>query len=50
VWVEELNKFLKIDEEPPEYKTKSGRVKKRSSVIGVLHGSKNTLTGFIELW
>lgn len=48
-WVDELNKFLIIDEEPPIYKTKSGREKRRKSVIGILHGSKNTLTGIIDV-
>ena len=48
-WVEELNKFLDIKEEPPEYETKTGRKKKRDSVIGILHGSKNTLTGIIDV-
>lgn len=38
-WVEELNKFLGIKEEPPEYETKTGRKKKRDSAIGILHGS-----------
>ena len=48
-WVDELNKFLTIDEETPTYKTKSGRVKKRDSVIGILHGSKNALTGIVDV-
>lgn len=48
-WEDELNKFLDIKEEPPEYETKSGRKKKRSSAIGVLHGSKNTLTGIVDI-
>lgn len=48
-WVDELNKFLEIKEEPPEYKTETGRRKKRNSVIGVLHGSKNTLTGIVDV-
>lgn len=48
-WVDELNKFLTMDEELPLYKTKSGREKRRDSVIGVLHGSKNTLTGIIDV-
>lgn len=48
-WVEALNKFLLIDEDPPVYKTKTGREKKRSSVIGILHGSKNTLTGIVDV-
>ena len=48
-WVDELEKFLDIDEEPPEYTTKTGRVKKRDSVIGVLHGSKKALTGIVDV-
>ena len=48
-WVDELNKFLDIREEPPEYETKAGRKKKRGSVIGTLHGSKNTLTGIVDI-
>ena len=40
-WEEELGRFLFIDEEPPEYQTKTGRVKKRSSVIGTLKGGKD---------
>lgn len=48
-WVEELNRFLNIDEEPPTYKTKTGREKKRDSVIGILNGTKNTLTGIIDV-
>lgn len=48
-WVDELNKFLEIDEEPPEYETKTGRKKKRDSVIGILHGGKNTLTGIVDV-
>ncbi len=48
-WVDELNKFLEIREEPPEYETKTGRKKKRDSVIGILHGSKNTLTGIVDV-
>lgn len=48
-WVDELNKFLDIKEEPPEYETKTGRKKKRDSAIGILHGSKNTLTGIVDV-
>ena len=48
-WVDELNKFLTINEEPPVYATKTGRKKKRDSVIGILHGSKNTLTGIVDV-
>lgn len=48
-WVEELNRFLLIDEEPPTYKTKTGRLKKRNSPIGILTGNKNSLTGIIDV-
>lgn len=48
-WVDELNRFLVIDEEPPTYETKSGRKKQRDSVIGILHGSKNTMNGMIDV-
>ena len=48
-WVDELNRFLIIDETPPIYKTKTGREKRRDSVIGILHGSKNTLTGIVDV-
>lgn len=48
-WEAELNKFLKIDEEPPEYQTKAGKSKKRDSVIGVLKGGKDTLTGIVDI-
>ncbi len=48
-WVDELNKFLVIDEEPPAYQTKGGRIRKRDSVIGILHGSKDTLTGIVDV-
>ena len=48
-WVEELKRFLNIDEEPPVYKTKTGREKRRDSVIGILTGNKNTLTGIIDV-
>ena len=48
-WVDELNKFLIINEEPPVYKTKTGKEKRRKSPIGILTGNKNTLTGIIDV-
>lgn len=48
-WEEELNRFLSIDEEPPEYKTKTGRIKKRTSVIGTLKGGKDSMTGIVDI-
>jgi len=48
-WKEELDRFIHFDEEIPEYTTKTGRVKKRSSVIGGLSGSKDTLSGIVDV-
>ena len=48
-WVEELHKFLDINEELPTYQTKTGKIKTRADVIGVLYGNKNTLTGIIDV-
>lgn len=48
-WIDELNKFLIIDEDLPTYETKTGRKKQRESCIGFLHGSKNALTGIIDV-
>lgn len=48
-WVDELHHFLEINEDLPIYKTKSGKEKQRKDLIGVLHGSKNTLTGIIDI-
>ncbi len=48
-WVNELNKFLIINEPMPTYKTKGGKIKSRNSLIGVLSGNKNTLTGIIDV-
>lgn len=48
-WEDELNHFLDIEEEPPEYKTKTGRIKKRQSVIGTLKGGKDTMTGIVDI-
>ncbi|MCL2250189.1 MAG: DEAD/DEAH box helicase family protein, partial [Oscillospiraceae bacterium] len=45
----ELENFVLCDERLPEYKTKTGRIKKRTSVIGVLSGQKDTLTGIIDV-
>jgi len=48
-WEEELKRFLLINEELPEYQTKAGRTKKRTSIIGTLKGGKDTLTGIIDI-
>ena len=48
-WVDELNHFLEIREETNRNMNKNRKKKKRNSVIGVLHGNKNTLTGIIDV-
>lgn len=48
-WVDELHRFLEINEDLPVYKTKTGKEKQRKDLIGVLHGRKNTLTGIIDV-
>ena len=48
-WVDESHHFLELNEDLPMYKTNSGKEKQRKDLIGVLHGSKNTLTGIIDV-
>ena len=48
-WIKELETFLDIREKLPEYETRSGRKKTRSSLIGVLQGNKDTMTGIIDI-
>ncbi len=48
-WKEALEKFLDINEELPEYKTKTGRVKVRKDVIGRLQGAHDSMTGIVDI-
>lgn len=48
-WRDALESFLDIHEELPEYSTPTGRIKKRKSLIGVIHGAKDTSTGIIDI-
>lgn len=48
-WQKALESFLIIDEKLPEYITPTGRVKRRKSMIGLIHGSKDTSTGIIDI-
>ena len=47
-WISEFEKFLDIDEKPPIYKTKTGRVKTRDGVIGTLISGTDKTTGIID--
>ena len=48
-WIEELEKFLTIDEAPPTYTTKTGRVKRREGVIGMISSTKKAPTGIVDV-
>ena len=48
-WIEDLDKFLDLKDEPPEYKTPSGRIRKRKSAIGKLYSSHDSVTGIIDV-
>ncbi len=48
-WITDIERFLDIDEEYPQYTTKTGRVKTRKSLIGRLTGSHNSMTGIIDV-
>ncbi len=48
-WKNALEKFLIIEEEPPEYETPTKRVKQRKSVIGKLQGAHDSTTGIIDI-
>jgi superfamily II DNA or RNA helicase len=48
-WEKALSTFLSIDEELPEYKTKTGRIKRRKSLVGIIQGAKDTSTGIVDI-
>ena len=48
-WEAALKRFLFIEEELPTYTTKSGRTRKRKSLIGCLQSEKDTTTGIIDI-
>lgn len=48
-WMEDLQKFLLIDEKLPTYTTPAGRVKQRKNVIGTLYASHDSLGGIIDI-
>ena len=48
-WENTLERFLDIDQEIPEYATPTGRIKRRKSHIGIVHGAKDTSTGIIDI-
>ena len=48
-WKEALEKFLNINAGLPTYETKTGRVRKRKSLIGTLQGAHDSMTGIIDI-
>lgn len=48
-WKAAFQKFLKINEELPTYKTKTGRERIRKSLIGELQGARDTMTGIVDI-
>ena len=48
-WVQDLDRFLTIQEELPTYTTPKGRIKRRDSVIGTFSSQKKGATGIIDI-
>ena len=48
-WQKALERFLEFQEELPVYETKTGRKKHRMSVVGIIHGPKDTSTGIVDI-
>ncbi len=48
-WVDDLTRFLRIDASLPEYKTASGKLRKRKNYIGCLYSSHNSTGGLIDV-
>lgn len=48
-WVDDLRRFLQIDEPLPEYTTPSGRSRKRKSHIGRLFAAHNSVSGLVDV-
>ena len=48
-WEKALNDFLQINEELPEYRTKSGRSRTRKNLVGTIQGAHDSSTGIIDI-
>ena len=48
-WMAAFEKFLNIDEEMPTYRTKTGRTKRRKSLVGKLQSQHDSTTGIIDI-
>lgn len=48
-WIEDLSRFLCIDEPLPTYTTPAGRIRKRKKHIGCLYATHNSIGGIIDV-
>ena len=48
-WQEDLQRFLKINEPLPAFRTRTGRLKTRKSLIGSLQAGQDNLTGIVDI-
>ncbi len=48
-WITDIEQFLYINEELPEYKTKIGKKRKHKSVFGKVYSAHNSLNGIIDM-
>lgn len=48
-WKAALKQFLVFHEDMPEYRTKTGRLRKRKEIIGTLQGVRDTLGGIVDI-
>lgn len=48
-WEKALDTFLVVNEEPPQYETPSGQIRRRKSAIGRIQGAHDSSTGIIDI-
>ncbi len=48
-WKKAIDDFLIINEELPEYRTPSGKIRRRKNLTGVLQSGRDTTTGIIDI-
>ena len=48
-WQEAIKNFLNIHEKLPKYQTKTGQIRVRKELVGVLQGARDTTAGIIDI-
>ena len=48
-WKESIENFLDINEELPTYSTKTGRIRKRKEIVGIISSTTDTSNGIIDI-